>query len=81
MFKTIFKEEGLRGFYKGYSITLISTPLFLSLFFTIYNYLKPLIKEKYNSITIMNLNILASVTSGLICNVFTNPLWVIRTRL
>ena len=49
--KTIYKEEGLKGYYKGilcflllmyfwdlgYSATIISVPLFHSMFFALYN--------------------------------------------
>lgn len=38
--KVIFKEEGFKGYYKGYQATAISVPTFYSFFFTIYNKMK-----------------------------------------
>ena len=35
-FRDIFAQEGLRGFYRGYSITLVTTPMFHSLYFALY---------------------------------------------
>lgn len=41
-FKKIKSEEGILGFYKGYKVTVVTYPIFHSLFFSIYNYIKPI---------------------------------------
>ncbi|EAR84652.2 carrier protein (macronuclear) [Tetrahymena thermophila SB210] len=79
--QTIQKEEGFRGFYKGYNATVISIPLFHSLFFTIYNQMKPFIKNHMTDTPLVIQHICASTITGFICDTLTNPLWVVRTRL
>jgi hypothetical protein len=39
-FKVIFKNEGLKGFYIGYKVSMISNPTFYSIFFTLYELTK-----------------------------------------
>ncbi len=49
MIKSIYKKEGLIGFYRGYSATMLAYPIFHGLFFSIYNYLKPKFKNYFNT--------------------------------
>ncbi len=77
--KKIAQQEGFRGFYRGYSIALISIPLFNAVYFPLYEKLK---KECAGKIHNSTLNIAISCgLSGLICNVILNPLWVLKTRM
>ncbi|EGR34485.1 mitochondrial carrier protein, putative [Ichthyophthirius multifiliis] len=79
--KRLKMEEGVRGFYKGYNATVFSIPLFHSLFFTIYNKMKPIINQNFNYLSMHVQHIISSSMTGLICDVITNPLWIVRTRL
>ncbi len=81
--KTIYNEEGIRGFFKGVKISVFTVPFFYSLYFPIYefskNFYSKLIynKEYHNNAIIYTL---ASATSAILCDVITNPLWIIRIR-
>ncbi|KRX07165.1 Mitochondrial carrier domain [Pseudocohnilembus persalinus] len=78
---TIYKEEGFLGFYKGYKATSITYPIFHSMFFSIYNYVKPKVEKHLNHKTNILQYVVASCSSGFISDVLTNPLWLVRTRM
>ena len=63
----------------GYRTNVVAIPLFHSIFFPIYEYTKKKTGEwGYSS---SNSCLAATTTAGSICNIITNPIWVIRTRL
>ena len=74
---TIYKEEGLKGMYSGYKVTVLATPLFHSIFFSVYNFSRPYVQkwfpEKYNFIYT---EISCSLIAGFVSDFLTNPLWV-----
>jgi len=74
---TIYKEEGMKGMYSGYKVTVLATPLFHSLFFSVYNFSKPFVNkwfpEKYNFIYT---EVTCSLIAGFVSDFLTNPLWV-----
>ncbi|CAD8067703.1 unnamed protein product [Paramecium sonneborni] len=76
----IFKEEGFYGYYKGYRATAIANPLFHSLFFPIYKWNKEILEIKYQISGFYN-HAIATVLTGFLCDLITNPLWLIRTRM
>ncbi|CAK65913.1 unnamed protein product (macronuclear) [Paramecium tetraurelia] len=85
----IFKEEGFSGYYKGYRATAIANPLFHSLFFPLYKWNKEILEIKYKIYGFYN-HAAATVLTGFLCDLITNPLWVyfqfkckqlIRTRM
>ena len=77
--KKIAKQEGFRGFYRGYSIALISIPLFNAVYFPLYEKFKRVCSTKIRNPT-LNIAISCGLT-GLICNLILNPLWVLKTRM
>eukprot|EP01017_Pseudomicrothorax_dubius_P007673 TRINITY_DN12411_c0_g1_i17.p1 TRINITY_DN12411_c0_g1~~TRINITY_DN12411_c0_g1_i17.p1 ORF type:complete len:232 (-),score=25.32 TRINITY_DN12411_c0_g1_i17:147-842(-) len=78
---TIFKEEGFRGFYKGYNATMVSIPLFHSLYFTCYESSKQYLDHHHPKWNKAVVHCTAAGISGFICDLITNPLWVARLRL
>lgn len=81
--KTIWLEEGVKGFFKGARITVVTVPIFYSLYFPIYEYLKIFFaKFLYNEENKINSLIytLSSASTALICDLITNPLWIVRIR-
>jgi solute carrier family 25 folate transporter 32 len=81
--ETIYKQENLRGFFKGTKAALVTVPFFYSIYFPIYEFAKPFYAEKlygnkgrFNSVVYT----LSAVTSALICDLVTNPMWVVRIR-
>ena len=81
VFKKMFLEENLRGFYKGLNISLISVPVFNSTFFTLYNLIQTRMHTKLPKTNKNCINLCSSLTAGFITDIVTNPLWVIRIRL
>jgi len=81
--KTIVKSEGIKGLYRGYNVTAVSIPLFHSLYFTIFYRMKRFLDTKKWIAEDQHLltNIVASISTGFICDTLTCPLWVIRTRI
>lgn len=80
--KNVIKEEGIRGLYRGYSVSVFCIPLFHTLYFPIYEHQKLYFAKKYgwneNSFRLYSLS---AGSAGLFCNIVTNPFWVVRTRM
>ncbi|RHY21116.1 hypothetical protein DYB28_014581 [Aphanomyces astaci] len=67
--RTIYVEEGLRGMYRGYSAALCSFPVYWSLYFPTYEFVK------------VQLIVLAAIVSKAIAASFSYPGDVVRTRM
>jgi len=79
-FRTIWAEEGIRGYYKGLTPTLMALIPNWSIYFFAYNLFKQKAIEsglKENSA----LHMVTAMSAGAITDVCVNPLWVIKTRL
>jgi hypothetical protein len=78
----IVRTEGVKGLYRGYTISAICTPLFSTLYFPMYETFKIKFHQKFewdeNSFKLYSLS--ASL-AGVTCNVITNPFWMVRTRM
>mmetsp|Transcript_5299 Transcript_5299/g.17739 ORF Transcript_5299/g.17739 Transcript_5299/m.17739 type:complete len:321 (+) Transcript_5299:164-1126(+) len=80
--RAIYRDEGIRGCYRGLTPALITVPLFWSVFYTTYNSTKVKYKELLPSETERPWHhILSAVTAGAAADLATNPLWVVRTRM
>jgi len=78
----VYREEGLKGFYRGYTITVINVPLFHSLYFPIYEKMKHYLVEKRNfEPEAFSVYAVSAGVSGIFCNLVTNPFWLVRTRM
>lgn len=78
----VLHEEGLRGLYRGYSVSVFCIPLFHTIYFPLYERCKLYYKEKYGwKDDSFKLYSVSAGLSGLFCNVITNPFWVVRTRM
>ena len=79
---TIYKEEGIAGWYHGFAPAVCSVAVFWTLHFPCYDYAKQRIAEASGMPTTSPLvHMGAAAGAGLITDVITNPLWVVRTRL
>ncbi len=80
---TIYKEEGMRGFFKGARVAVVTVPVFYSLYFPLYEHSKEMYaKLLYNDPNKFNSYVytFSAVTAALTCDLITNPMWVVRIR-
>ena len=79
---TIYREEGVRGWYHGFTPAVCSVAVFWTCYFPAYDYAKDYIAEASGlplSSSLVHMS--AAAAAGLLTDIITNPLWVIRTRL
>ncbi|ERN17354.1 folate transporter 1, chloroplastic isoform X1 [Amborella trichopoda] len=77
---TIARSEGLRGIYAGFSPAVIGSTLSWGLYFFFYNraknrYLK--VRDELGP----SLHLLSAAEAGTLACLFTNPVWLVKTRL
>jgi solute carrier family 25 folate transporter 32 len=78
--RDIYKEEGIRGPYRGLLSGLITLPIFYGLYWPMYESMKVSLTNN-TSISLPGVHILSAVVAEAAANIITNPLWVIRTRI
>lgn len=80
--REIFQREGIRGFYKGYSVSLMTYAPNSALWWMFYtgSYFKNVEWGMTELLPIPLVQALCGVASGLFASTLTNPLDVIRTR-
>ncbi|KAK3194187.1 hypothetical protein Dsin_025497 [Dipteronia sinensis] len=78
----IFHKEGLRGMYRGLSPTVLALLPNWAVYFAIYEQLKSFlcIYDENHHLSI-GANMIAASGAGAATTIFTNPLWVVKTRL
>lgn len=78
--RTIYREEGIGGFYKGLTPALCTVPLFWGIYWSTYDQAKRKIDRDID-INVHVKHIVAAIVAGSVGNIVTNPLWVVRTRI
>ncbi|KAG5251868.1 mitochondrial substrate carrier family protein [Salix suchowensis] len=78
----IFQREGLRGMYRGLAPTVLALLPNWAVYFTIYEQLKSFLcsNDEGHHLSI-GANVIAASGAGATTAIFTNPLWVVKTRL
>lgn len=86
----IFKEEGIKGLYCGFSSTMVALLVNWAVYFTVYEQLKTMLQAQEARRTgqymttprlSVGANMLASAGAGATTILVTNPLWVVKTRI
>ncbi|KAG2309691.1 hypothetical protein Bca52824_029439 [Brassica carinata] len=78
----IFKQEGMRGLYRGLSPTVMALLSNWAVYFTMYDQLKSfLISNDEDHKLSVGANVMAASGAGAATTIATNPLWVVKTRL
>lgn len=81
-FTTIFRQEGFRGLYKGVTPNVWGSGSSWGLYFMFYNTIKTFIQGGNTALPLgPAMHMLAAAEAGALTLVFTNPLWVVKTRL
>lgn len=82
MFRKIRREEGIKGLFRGIGPAMLTLPLFLGIYWPIYDSVKH--SDSMANLCNHNLHLIhlsAAVIGEGISSIITNPLWVIRTRI
>ena len=68
--------------YRGYSISIFCIPVFNALYFPLYEHTKDKLKHNLgwqeNQVRLYSTG---AGIAGFTCNLITNPLWLVRTRM
>lgn len=78
-FKQIYRQEGIRGFYKGVLITLLSSQLSYAIFFGAYEKIKQLLRP-HTKMGEIYLDMISSMGSGALGSLVMQPAFVLKTR-
>jgi hypothetical protein len=79
-FKTIYRTEGFLALYRGVLINIVAGSVANSIFFSVYQYGKRIYNFDSNNPKSWK-TIAISMQAGVIAQVVTMPLWVVKTRL
>ncbi|CDS12517.1 hypothetical protein LRAMOSA04711 [Lichtheimia ramosa] len=77
----IWKEEGIRGLYRGLGVTVIGYMPTWAIYFTAYDYCKARYGRNMDSDKAWLIHIASAMSAGAASTSLTNPLWVIKTRM
>lgn len=77
--KVIWREEGIRGMYRGLGPIILGYLPTWAVWFTVYNESKSVMSQ-YTTSTV-TVNFWSSIVAGASSTIVTNPIWVIKTRL
>jgi len=81
-FKSIYKQEGFKGFYKGVTPNVVGGGTSWGLYFLFYNTIKTDMQGGDTKLPLTFWNhIMAACGAGLLTLLITNPIWVVKTRL
>ncbi|OQR91197.1 hypothetical protein THRCLA_09075 [Thraustotheca clavata] len=78
---TIFVEEGVRGMYRGYSAAMLSFPIYFSLYFPTYEWVKHQFNATPLSDSPIAVQAMSATITGTAIDSATYPLWFLRTRM
>lgn len=82
MLRGIYREEGIRGIFRGVGPALCTIPLFWGVYWPMYDYSKAYLAEHHDdTIPEISRHLYSALFAGVISDVITNPFWVTRTRI
>ncbi|EGD78926.1 NAD+ transporter [Salpingoeca rosetta] len=79
--RTIYKEEGAPGLFRGLRPSLMTMPLFWAIYFPVYGAMNQRLALMSNGDSATWQHCVAAITAGFAADCATNPLWVVRTRM
>ncbi|KAK7431773.1 hypothetical protein QQZ08_001713 [Neonectria magnoliae] len=77
--RVIWREEGIRGLYRGLGPIVMGYLPTWAVWFTVYNKSKVWLGDYYDNKNVINF--WSSIIAGASSTIVTNPIWVIKTRL
>ncbi|KAK7969624.1 hypothetical protein PG996_001935 [Apiospora saccharicola] len=79
--RVIWRQEGLRGMYRGLGPIVLGYLPTWAVWFTVYNESKEYLTKTGNMQHPILVNFCSSIFAGASSTIVTNPIWVIKTRL
>ena len=79
-FSTIYKEEGLRGFWKGNAVACLRLFPYSAVKFYVFDELKPLFLNREGRLD-PNMSVMCGATAGIVATMAVYPLDLVKTRL
>ena len=79
--RMIYREEGIRGVFKGLGPAMFTIPLFWGVYWPIYDRLKAHFQDKADGTGSHGSHMKCAIIAGAVSDVITNPFWVTRTRI
>ncbi|KAK1319628.1 hypothetical protein QJS10_CPB04g00926 [Acorus calamus] len=76
----IVQKEGVRGMYRGLSPTVLALLPNWAVYFTVYDQLKTFLSADDGTQLSTGSTVMAASGAGAATTIFTNPLWVVKTR-
>ena len=68
--------------YRGYTVSIFAIPVFNTVYFPLYEYTKTEMQSRTTMTTSdPKMYAISAGIAGTLCNVFTNPLWMVRVRM
>jgi len=78
----IIKNEGYKGLYQGLSPNLIGNTVSWGIYFSVYAWKKDQLNKKNNGKRLTKIqHMIASSQAGIVTQVLTTPIWLIKTRM
>ena len=80
--REFYQKEGVKGLFRGYSISITLIPIFNTIYFPLYEVAKYQLKTNlgWKSDEVRLYSVSAGF-AGAMCNIATNPFWLVRTRM
>lgn len=80
--RTIFRQEGLIGFYRGVSPNCVGAGASWGFYFFFYNAIKTQMSQRSSSKLLgPGQHMVAAAEAGIVTLIMTNPIWVVKTRM
>lgn len=77
----IYRQSGLRGFYRGLGPTIGGYLPTWGIYFTVYDFIKDRLRRVPLAVAHPDIShVVAAMTAGSTGTILTNPLWVVKTR-
>eukprot|EP01119_Soliformovum_irregulare_P009489 TRINITY_DN2284_c0_g2_i2.p1 TRINITY_DN2284_c0_g2~~TRINITY_DN2284_c0_g2_i2.p1 ORF type:complete len:255 (+),score=60.39 TRINITY_DN2284_c0_g2_i2:71-766(+) len=81
-FRTVLKNEGVRGLYQGLTPSVLGSSMAWGAYFVAYTHFKRILQNRLETVQLPAFwNIIAATQAGIVVGLALNPIWVIKTRM
>uniref|UniRef100_A0A7S1CBI5 Mitochondrial carrier protein n=1 Tax=Bicosoecida sp. CB-2014 TaxID=1486930 RepID=A0A7S1CBI5_9STRA len=79
LLRNVFREEGIRGLYRGLGTTVFGIGPVRAVYFTVYKYAKEAAESR--GVADARANLVGGLGAGMAAATFGSPIWVVKTRI